>query len=52
LMLQRWSILWKSIIASSLGTTLFPYCRYIKSLDFRDLGNLLDDDQFGPKISK
>jgi len=51
-MLQRWSILWKSIIASSLGTTLFPYCRYIKSLDFRDLGNLLDDDQFGPKISK
>ncbi|KAI8936895.1 hypothetical protein NX059_006127 [Plenodomus lindquistii] len=52
LMLQRWSILWRSIIASSLGASLFPYCRYIKSLDFRDLGNLLDDDQFRLKVSK
>lgn len=49
---QRWSILWRSIIASSLETTLFPYCRYIKTLDFRDLGNLLDEDQFRNKISK
>ncbi|KAF9696980.1 hypothetical protein EKO04_004617 [Ascochyta lentis] len=49
---QRWSILWRSIIASSLETTLFPYCRYIKILDFRDLGNLLDEDQFRIEISK
>lgn len=52
LTIQRWSILWKSIIASSLDATLFPYCRYIKSLDFRDLGHLLDDDQFRVRVSK
>lgn len=52
LMLQKWSILWKSIIASSLDATLFPYCRYIRALDFRDLENLLEDDQFKVKISK
>jgi len=52
LMIQRWSILWRSIVASSLEATLFPYCRYIRSLDFRDLGYLLDDDQFRVKVSK
>lgn len=52
LITQRWSILWRSIIASSLDDTLFPYCRYIKTLDFRDLGNLFGDDQFRNKISK
>ncbi len=52
LSIQRWSILWKSIVGSSLGTTLFPYCRYIRSLDFRDLACLLDDDQFRLKVSK
>lgn len=49
-MVQKWSILWRSIIASSLDATLFPYCRYIKTLDFRDLGNLLDDDKFKGKL--
>jgi hypothetical protein len=52
LSIQRWSILWRSIVASALGATLFPYCRYIKNLDFRDLGNLLDEDQFRNKVSK
>jgi hypothetical protein len=52
LSIQRWSILWRSIIASALGATLFPYCRYIKNLDFRDLGNLLDEDQFRNKVYK
>ncbi|KAF2687022.1 hypothetical protein K458DRAFT_385844 [Lentithecium fluviatile CBS 122367] len=52
LFVQKWSIMWKSLIASSLGATLFPYCRYIRMLDFRDLENLLDDDQFKVKISK
>ncbi|KAF2111677.1 hypothetical protein BDV96DRAFT_464450, partial [Lophiotrema nucula] len=46
LMVQKWSILWRSIIASSLDKTLFPYCKYIKTLDFRDLDNLLQDDYF------
>ncbi|KAF2633936.1 hypothetical protein BU25DRAFT_453642 [Macroventuria anomochaeta] len=52
LIIQRWSILWRSIVASSLDATLFPYCRYIKTLDFRDLGNLFGDDQFRNKIAK
>ncbi|KAA8615465.1 hypothetical protein PtrSN002B_001560 [Pyrenophora tritici-repentis] len=52
LTIQKWSILWRSIVASSLDATLFPYCRYIRSLDFRDLGYLLDDDQFRAKVSK
>jgi hypothetical protein len=51
LLVQKWSIMWKSLIASSLKATLFPYCRYIRALDFRDLENLLDDDHF-KKISK
>ena len=52
LMVQKWSILWRSIIASSLDATLFPYCRYIKTLDFRDLGYLLEDEQFKGRIPK
>ncbi|EOA82810.1 uncharacterized protein SETTUDRAFT_22779 [Exserohilum turcica Et28A] len=52
LTIQKWSILWRSIVASSLDATLFPYCRYIRSLDFRDLGYLLEDDQFRAKVSK
>jgi hypothetical protein len=52
LTIQRWSILWRSIIASALDATLFPYCRYIRSLDFRDLEHLLDDDQFRAKVAK
>ncbi|KAJ4349897.1 uncharacterized protein N0V89_008517 [Didymosphaeria variabile] len=46
------AILWKAIIASALDATLFPYCRYIRALDFRDLENLLEDDQFTAKVSK
>ncbi|KAF2263736.1 hypothetical protein CC78DRAFT_496246 [Lojkania enalia] len=52
LMVQKWSILWRSIIASSLDATLFPYCRYIKLLDLRDLDQLLEDDQFKGKVQK
>ncbi|KAF2016299.1 hypothetical protein BU24DRAFT_422638 [Aaosphaeria arxii CBS 175.79] len=51
LLVLKWSILWKSIIASSLNATLFPYCRYIKHLDFRDLQNLFYDDKFRGKVS-
>lgn len=50
LLLQRWAILWRSIIASSMNATLFPYCKYIKNLDFRDLKNLIEDDKFKGKI--
>ncbi|OCK96253.1 uncharacterized protein K441DRAFT_657639 [Cenococcum geophilum 1.58] len=52
LVFQKWSILWRSIIASSLDATLFPYCRYIKTLDLRDLSYLLEDDKLKGKIAK
>ncbi|KAF2006962.1 hypothetical protein P154DRAFT_421161, partial [Amniculicola lignicola CBS 123094] len=52
LMVQRWSILWRSIVASAFETTLFPYCRYIRALDLRDLGYLLEDEHFRGKITK
>ncbi|KAA6412831.1 MAG: hypothetical protein FRX48_03824 [Lasallia pustulata] len=49
---SRWALLWKSIILSSLGMTLYPYCRYIRSLDLRDLKELLEDSKFRSVISK
>lgn len=42
----KWALLWKSIIRSSLGTTAYPYCLYIRSLDLRNLDTLLDDNHF------
>lgn len=50
LVIQKWSILWRSIILSSLGKTLFPYCKYIKVLDLRDFNSMLDDDMFRGQI--
>ena len=50
--MQKWSILWRTIIMSALGKTLYPYCRHLRMLDLRDLGYLLEDDKFRGKISK
>ncbi|KAL2067973.1 hypothetical protein VTL71DRAFT_16071 [Oculimacula yallundae] len=47
--LLKWALLWKSIIRSSLGTTAYPYCLYIRSLDLRNLTDLLEDPQFRDK---
>ncbi|KAI5356943.1 putative leucine-rich repeat domain superfamily [Septoria linicola] len=52
LTVQRWSILWRSIILSAFGKTLHPYCRHLRLLDLRDLADLLDDDKFRNKITK
>jgi hypothetical protein len=44
--------LWRSIIASSLGKTLFPYCCWIKALKLGNLYSQLEDlarDNPGPK---
>lgn len=43
---KRWSIFWRSICLSTLNGTMFPYCRYLRSLDMRDLEQLLDDERF------
>ncbi|KAI9795594.1 MAG: hypothetical protein M1833_006915 [Piccolia ochrophora] len=45
-MVQKWALMWRSIILSSLGKTLFPYCRYTRALDLRDLEYLFDDGRF------
>lgn len=49
---RKWSQLWRSIILSSLNKTVFPYCRYIRALNFRDLGHLLEDPKFRGKIAR
>ena len=48
---QKWSILWRTIILSALGKTKYPYCRHLRFFDLRDLGELLDDDKFRGKVS-
>jgi len=36
-------VLWRSVIASALGKTLFPYCTWIKVLKLSNLMSLLED---------
>ncbi|KAN0103053.1 hypothetical protein V8E51_011366 [Hyaloscypha variabilis] len=43
---SQWTLQWKSIIRSSLGHTRYPYCLYIRSLDLRNLAELLEDPWF------
>lgn len=53
--MQRWSILWRSIILSAFGQTLHPYCRHLRLLDLRDLADLLeilDEGKFRVRVAK
>ncbi|KAF2457816.1 hypothetical protein BDY21DRAFT_275553, partial [Lineolata rhizophorae] len=54
LIVQKWSIMWRSIILSSLPgeKTMYPYSRYLRVLDMRDLKYLLEEDKFRSKISR
>ncbi|KAK8194808.1 uncharacterized protein BKA78DRAFT_308311 [Phyllosticta capitalensis] len=47
LVVQKWAIVWRSILASTMQETMFPYARYVRSLDLRNLSYLLDDPKFG-----
>ncbi|KAK4943010.1 hypothetical protein LTR10_017395 [Elasticomyces elasticus] len=51
---RKWTVLWRSIVLSSFDdfTTYKPYCRYIKTLDFRNLSAMLDDYKFTGAIRK
>ncbi|KAH8909834.1 hypothetical protein BR93DRAFT_965911 [Coniochaeta sp. PMI_546] len=40
---KKWAVLWRSIITSSLGGTMYPYCLWIKSLSLGNLHSLLED---------
>jgi hypothetical protein len=52
LVVQKWSILWRTIILSALDKTILPYCKYIKVLDLDDLRLLFEDDRFRGKITR
>lgn len=52
LTVSKWALQWKSIILSSLGRTLFPYCLYIRSLDLGNLQELLEDQIFRDQEQK
>ena len=43
---MKWAIMWRSIILSSLGKTLFPYSQYIRTLKLQDLHELLSEGKF------
>ena len=48
---SKWADLWRTMILSSLGMTLYPYCRYIRVLELRDLKELLYDPKFQNEYS-
>lgn len=47
--MTKWAGLWRSIVLSSLGLTLYPYSRYIRMLNLQDLEELLSDPRFRDK---
>nr|POF03874.1 hypothetical protein CFP56_21630 [Quercus suber] len=54
-LVAKWSVLWSSIIKSAMGTTMFPYCRYLRLLDLQDLNFLLetlDEPRFRNSVGK
>lgn len=42
----KWARMWRSIILSSLGKTLFPYAQFIRNLRLGDLQELLEEGKF------
>ena len=51
ILFRRWLCLWRSIILSSVdGKTYKPYCRYLRTLDFRNLAALFEDNKFLPDL--
>ena len=46
---HQWANLWRNVVLSSLGKTMFPYCQYIRALDLNDLEYLLDDSKLGSR---
>lgn len=45
-LIGKWASMWRSIILSSLGKTLFPYSKYVRTLSLLDLEHLLQDTRF------
>lgn len=49
---SKWAGLWRTMILASLGKTLFPYSRFIRTLDLQDLGELLQEAKFRNKLNE
>ncbi|EXJ81032.1 hypothetical protein A1O3_07320 [Capronia epimyces CBS 606.96] len=51
---RKWTLLWRSIVLSGLDdhNTYKPYCRYIKTLDVRNLSAMLEDPKFTGNVRK
>ncbi|KAG6997543.1 hypothetical protein G7Y79_00040g077080 [Physcia stellaris] len=47
----KWAGLWRTMILASLRKTLFPYSRFIRTLDLQDLGELLQEARFRNKLN-
>ena len=50
-LIGKWASMWRSLILSSLGKTLFPYSKYVRALKLQDLEYLLQDVRFLGKTS-
>ncbi|MCJ1263484.1 hypothetical protein MMC22_003354 [Lobaria immixta] len=50
--IKEWASLWRTIILSSLGKTLYPYSQYIRTLNLRNLEQLLLHSKFEANIRK
>lgn len=50
-LIGKWASMWRSLILSSLGKTLFPYSKYVRTLSLQDLEYLLQDARFLGKTS-
>lgn len=50
-LIGKWASMWRSLILSSLGRTLFPYSKYVRTLSLQDLEYLLQDSRFLGKTS-
>lgn len=50
--IMKWAGLWRTIILSSLGRTLYPYCQSIRTLDLDNLRTLIIDTKFRDETCK
>lgn len=51
-LMMKWACLWRSIVLSSLGQTLYPYSQYIRTLNLQDLMELFEDHKFSNDVSR
>lgn len=50
--LRRCARLWRTIILSSLGKTLYPYSQYIRTLNLQDLKELLTREELANMLCR